>query len=230
MNLAFKAAQGTYVCMVSDDCLLVPGAIKNALAHAERERACGKNIGAVAFYWREWSKEVNYHVAYSLGDHLYVNHGIFLNNALRDVNYVDEENYFFYYGDGDLCLKLWQKGYEVIASPDSYVEHYPHANVGVRTTNYVRYKHDLKNCLKKWEGIFYDPVTHNIGHLEEKPYEDLHNTGEKFRFLHEAVVQENPQLIKPASRIFKVRQQLRWKWHAGVRKIRRWYMVLDRSK
>ena len=31
MNLGFKSAQGKYVCMLSDDCLVVPGAIRNGI-------------------------------------------------------------------------------------------------------------------------------------------------------------------------------------------------------
>ena len=76
---------------------------------------------------------------------MYVNHGLYLNSALKEVNFIDEETFFFYNGDGDLCLKLLQKGYKSVSSPDSYVEHYPHANLGVIKSNHQRQKEDNLN-------------------------------------------------------------------------------------
>lgn len=166
INLGFKCAQGAYVCMLSDDCLVVPGAIKKGIALFDKERAAGRNIGAMAFYWRDFSGDPLYHIGYTLGDRLYVNHGMFLRQALESVGYIDEESFFFYNGDGDLCLKLWHQGYEIIESPDSYIEHYPHANVAVRKTNYDQHRQDLKNYLRKWNGIFYDPKLNNLGKIE----------------------------------------------------------------
>ena len=52
MNLGFKSAQGKYICMLSDDCLVLPGAIINGYKLFESELAKGKKVGAVAFYWR----------------------------------------------------------------------------------------------------------------------------------------------------------------------------------
>ncbi len=224
MNLGFKIAQGKYVCMLSDDCLVVPGAIINGIKDFEASLAQGRKVGAMAFYWRDWTIENPvYHVGCTLGGKMYVNHGMFLNDVLKSVDYCDEETFFFYNGDGDLCLKMWQLGYECIDAPDSYIEHYPHANVDVRKTNYVRFNQDLQNYLKKWDGIFYDLRTHDVGHQIEKVYADPYKTGEQFTFLHEKIVQENPQLIQPATRLTNLQQRLRWKWQAGVRKIRCWY-------
>ena len=151
-----------------------------------------------------------------------MNHGMYLNKALQEVGYCDEERFFFYNGDGDLCLKILQAGYACVDAPDSYIEHYPHANVGVRKTNYVRMSQDLKNYLHKWDGIFYDVRTHDIGRVIEKAFVDPYKTGELFLSLHDQIVRENPKLIKPASRFDKFKQQLRWKWSAVWRKLRCW--------
>jgi GT2 family glycosyltransferase len=220
MNLGFKISQGKYICMLSDDCLVVPGAIKNGIAYFEQLVTSGRKIGAMAFYWRDWSTEKTaYHVGCTLGGKMYVNHGLFLNKALQDVGYCDEETFFFYNGDGDLCLKMWYLNYECIDSPDSYIEHYPHANINVRKTNYVKFKQDLKNYLKKWEGIYYDPLVHDVGRQIEKKYNDPYKTVELFLNLHKHIVQANPKIIKPVSGISKLKQYLRWKWQAGVRKV-----------
>lgn len=217
INLGFKCAQGEYVCMLSDDSLLVPGAVKNGLAHIERLRAEGRKVAAGAFYFRDWSRNDYYQVGHSLGGKLYVNHGLYLRQVLEEVGYADE-GYFFYNGDSDLCLKMWQRGYEVVACPDSYVEHYPHANVEVRSTNYDRFNVDRDRYFKKWEGIYYDLKEHNIGFWEQKTFIDPTNTGAKFERLHEAVVEANPNLTKPPTVMYKVAQRCKWKYEATKRK------------
>ncbi len=219
MNLGFKISQGKYVCMLSDDCLLVPGAIINGYSCFESALNNGKKVGAVAFYFRDWSCDKSYHVGCTLGEKMYVNHGMYLKRALEDVGYIDEQTFFFYNGDGDLCLKMWDKGYEVIDSPDSYVEHYPHANVNVRKTNYAKFKHDLKNYLKKWEDIFYDPQENNLGKIIEKFYADQAKTGEKFLRLHEDVIKRYPSVLKGKSVYKKLLDQVRWKYRGLKRRL-----------
>ncbi|MBY0353708.1 glycosyltransferase [Candidatus Babeliales bacterium] len=219
MNLAFKAAQGEYVCMISDDCVFVPGALKNGCAYFDQQREAGNKLGALAFYWREWSREESYHVGCTLGEKLYVNHGMFLNSALKEIGYIDEETFFFYNGDGDLCLKLWQAGYKVFDAPDSYVEHYPHANVDVRKTNYQKMKDDLNRYLAKWEGVYYDAKLNNLGKIISKIYEDPTNTGACFDFLHQEVLEKHPQVVKGKSLPAKALERLTWKYRGALRKI-----------
>jgi len=220
MNLTFKCAQGKYVCMVSDDCVLVPGAIKNGINYFDQKLGEGVKLGALAFWWREWPKEEEYHVGCTLGEKLYVNHGMYLKQALEDVNYIDEENFFFYNGDGDLCLKIWQKGYEILDAPDSYVEHYPFANVDVRKTNYKKFNADLNNYFKKWEGIFYDPVKNNCGKIIKKYFEDENQTVQKFQALHGSIIKRNPKLLREKTRAGKIKDQIKWKYQALKRKIK----------
>jgi len=219
MNLGFKSAQGKYICMLSDDCLIVPGAIVNGYNVFEQELARDRKIGAVAFYWRNWSQQENYYVGHTLGNKLYVNHGMYLNTALKAVDYIDEETFFFYNGDGDLCLKLWHAGYECIESPDSYIEHYPHANVDVRKTNYQKFNQDLELYLKKWEGIFYDPKLNNLGMYREKAYHDPLKTGELFMTLHVQVLEKYPNINKK-SWIGHAAKTCSWVWKAVKRKVR----------
>ena len=217
INLGFKCAQGEYVCMLSDDSLLIPGAVKNGLTHLELLRVQGKKIGAGAFYFRDWSRNDYYQVGHTLGGMLYVNHGLYLRKALEDVGYADEE-YFFYNGDSDLCLKMWQQGYEVVACPDSYVEHYPHANVDVRSTNYERFNADRDRYFKKWDGIYYSLQEHNIGFWEKKEFTDIANTGQQYECLHQSVLEENPHLTQPPTAIYKFAQRCKWKYESVKRK------------
>lgn len=155
MNLCFKAAQGFYVLMLSDDCLLLPDAVNNGIDHYTRLESAGKKIGGIAFYFRNWPEEDKYYVRKTLGGKLMVNHGIFLKQALEKVNYADEERYIFYKADGDLCLKLWQADYEIIDCPTSFVEHYYDPEESIRHTNNSVLKQDRKMYKKRWEGIYH---------------------------------------------------------------------------
>ena len=183
MNLGFKCAQGKYVCMLSDDCLIVPDAIRNGYDEFEQALAQKRKIGAVAFYWRNWPEMGKYQVGLTLGQKMFVNHGLYLKAALNDVNYIDEDSFAFYHADGDLCLKMWQAGYEVIDSKESFIEHFSHANSAVRKINSEKQKKDWDHYLKKWEGIFYNSEIKNIGgwvYSEKNPDERTVKRYKKF--------------------------------------------------
>lgn len=209
MNLGFKVAQGKYICMVSDDCLLIPGAIKKGLDFFESELAGGHKVGAVAFWWRNWTPDqFDFKVSNFFHDKIYVNHGLYLASALKEVGYVDEENYSFYAGDVDLCLKLLGKGYKCIAAPDSYVEHYPHAGLGVRKKNEALWQQDIQNLLKKWGSIYGVELGICDNH---RPYIDHTKTGEKFKTFE----------YEPAVVMHKTRHQLRWRTKLVVRYVQK---------
>jgi glycosyltransferase involved in cell wall biosynthesis len=175
MNLGFKAAQGKYILMISDDCLLVPSAIQNGVEQFEKMLAKGEKVGAVAFYWRNWPEQKDYWVGLTLGNKMFVNHGLFLREALEEVGWIDEQTYQFYHADGDLCLKLWQAGYQVIDCKTAFVEHYDHIKPS-RISN----AKDWDAYLKKWEGIFYDPQKKNGGGWIYQSYVDPHQSYKQF--------------------------------------------------
>jgi GT2 family glycosyltransferase len=154
MNLGFKIASGKYICMLSDDCLLVPGALRNGHLYFESLLAKKKKIGSVAFYWRNWPEDSTYFVGITLGNTILLNHGLYLRSALEEVGFIDEESYMFYCADGDLCLKLRSRGYGCLDSKDSYVEHFNHANPGARSENEKSANADWQTYVKKWKGIF----------------------------------------------------------------------------
>ena len=155
MNLAFKAAQGKYVLMISDDCLVHPNAMADGVAFAEKELSAGEKLGAVPFYWRNWPEMEQYWVGRILGDHYSVNHGFYLKEALENVGFIEEEELFFYHADGDLCLKIIQAGYEVMPCRSCFIEHYSHANLVVRASNHSTQKQDKEAYLSRWRNIYY---------------------------------------------------------------------------
>ncbi len=182
MNLGFKCAEGKYICMLSDDCLVVPGAILNGFNLAELEISKGINVGAVAFYWRNWPEQKKYWVGKTLGSKIFVNHGLYLTSALNNVNFIDEDSYIFYHADGDLCLKLWDKGYKCIASPDSYIEHFSDANTKIRISNNSHQKKDWETFINKWDKIIYNKNLGHFGSWIEREYIDVYSTYKQFPY------------------------------------------------
>jgi glycosyltransferase involved in cell wall biosynthesis len=154
MNLGFKAATGKYTVMLSDDCLVVPGAIRNAFEQFETELAQHKKVGALAFWWRNWPDMKNYWIGKTLGGKMMVNHGMYLSQALKEVDYIDAENFQFYCGDGDLCLKFWEAGYVVEPAHNSYIEHFLEASPKERKVNTMSSNQDFQNYYAKWGNRF----------------------------------------------------------------------------
>ena len=181
MNLGFKIAQGKYVCMLSDDCLVIPGAIRNGYALAEEQRNAGRNIGAVAFYWRNWPEQQEYWLFHFYGV-LNVNHGLYLRQALVDVDYADEDLYRFYYGDIDLSFKLVQRGYEIIPSETSFVEHYMHTDAKFRAENLALDAHDGECFVRKWREVYGSErfVADNRVRAVSKAFADPADTASRF--------------------------------------------------
>jgi glycosyltransferase involved in cell wall biosynthesis len=196
MNLGFKCAEGQYIVMISDDSLLVPDSIMNGIRHCEFLRQQGQNIGAVAFYWRNWPEQREYWVGLTHGEKMFVNHGLFVREALQRVGWIDEERYRFYYADGDLCLKLWQQGYEVVDCPSSFVEHFSHANLPIRQSNLESEPVDRTVYEERWRGIFFDPSKPNARDWIYLSHEDSTRTAERFtraRNAFSATTPENTQ-------------------------------------
>ena len=180
MNLAFKCAQGKFIVMISDDSLLVPDSIMNGLDYYKRLTGQGRNIGAVAYYFRNWPEQRQYFVRTTIGDKISVNHGMFRRSALEDVGWIEEERYQFYHADSDLSLKLWQRGYEVVDCPRAFVEHFRHANATVRKKNMQSQKSDWSAYVDRWTGVFGNSDKDNSGGWIYSDYQDLNKTINKF--------------------------------------------------
>ncbi len=157
MNLAFKCAQGKYVCMLSDDCLIVPGAIRSGLDEFEQGLRQGRKLGALAFHWRNWPTNRRYFVIRVKGQ-VYVNHGLYLRRALEAAGYINEDDYHFYCADTDLCFRIVQAGYAVEATARALIEHSQHIAVKVRRTNKgkgkERLRHDEAMLQRNWAEFF----------------------------------------------------------------------------
>jgi len=152
MNLGFKCAKGKYICMVSDDCLIVPGSVKNGYELIESKMLNNEKIGGAAFYWRDIPGPDIYWVGELFNSTYLVNHGIFVKSIIEELGYIDESNYKFYYADSDLCLRMNNAGYKILLSGKSFIEHYSHANSRQRKLNSVSVNEDKKYFMDKWSG------------------------------------------------------------------------------
>jgi GT2 family glycosyltransferase len=174
MNLGFRSAQAPLICMLSDDCLVVPGAIRNGLRTFAELSAEGP-IGSVAFWWRDWPVDDTYRVGHAFGDRLFVNHGLFAREALAAVGYIDEEAFGFYHADGDVALRMDAAGYPCVVSRDSYIEHLADANPVVRESNLRTQRRDWESYRERW-GHLGEPARD----WEETAYRDPTDTVHRY--------------------------------------------------
>lgn len=178
INLGFKIAQGKYVCMLSDDCLVIPGAIINGYEFFNKTLSSGIKVGAVAFFWRDWPLMSSYAVHTHFGM-INVNHGLFLRSALVEAGYADEDTYSFYYGDVDLTSQLMRLGYRIIPCNSAFIEHFLHANLKTRASNLGVAHQDKINFIEKWKN---DSGLSDYIHWDEEEskiigeHEDIYHT------------------------------------------------------
>ena len=199
MNLGFKCAQGKYICMLSDDCLVIPGAIRHGYAEFEQLLTEGKNIGALAFYWRNWPEYARYFVMRA-GAQIFVNHGIYLKAALEAVNYLDETHYLFYCADADLCFRLARAGYLTVATDRSLIEHYSHANMPSRKSNKPVGERDFAQFKARWgEWLEHHAADEIFSFLESAQVPDDQVASEGFGAYHRKLMRKKSfkQKLRP---------------------------------
>ncbi len=92
-----------------------------------------------------------------------VNHGLFLREAVERVGWIDDKRYDFYCADGDLALKIWHAGYEIVACSDALLEHFERVDPNIREQNLAGLNHDWDSYIERWRGIYYDPDAPCIG-------------------------------------------------------------------
>jgi glycosyltransferase involved in cell wall biosynthesis len=163
MNLGFKCAEGRYICLISDDSVIHPDTLANGVRRFDREVANGRRLGALAFYWRSWPEEKKYRVSSTLGNNAMVNHGLFLREAVEQVGWIDDKRYDFYCADGDLALKIWHAGYEIVACDEALLEHFERVDPYIRKQNLTGLNTDWTSYVDRWKGIYYDPAQPSIG-------------------------------------------------------------------
>jgi GT2 family glycosyltransferase len=139
---------------MTDDAIVVPGAIMHAYCHFEARLKVGEKLGALAFYNNDWPVRKKYVGDITSNGVPIAHYGLFLTQALQDVGYLDED-YYFYSVDDDLSFKLWHKGWKV-ESHKSFICHCAHANFRSRLLNTEKALEDKKRFYSKWSGVLLD--------------------------------------------------------------------------
>jgi len=178
INLLLKCAKGKYVCWMTDDAIIVPGAILNAYSYFEERLKTGERLGALAFYNNDWPIKKKYLGDITLNGIPIAHYGLFLRQALEEVGYYDED-YYFYSVDDDMSCKLWQKGWKV-ESYKAFICHCAHANLGARISNTEKALEDKKRFYFKWNGLLFDANEDVRNDWKEVEISDDTNVGRKF--------------------------------------------------
>jgi glycosyltransferase involved in cell wall biosynthesis len=126
MNIGFKYAHAPYIVMVSDDLILAPGCLQKGYDEMEQHHKNGEQIGAGAFYFREYPRHKYYRVGLLPKGYIALNHGFYVKEALEAVNYLDGENYNFYAADGDVIMRMNEVGWKSIPLNNCFAEHLCH--------------------------------------------------------------------------------------------------------
>ncbi|MFH6999045.1 glycosyltransferase family 2 protein [Flavobacterium sp. FlaQc-57] len=129
MNIAFKSAKSPWIVMVSDDLILAKGALQKGYDLLVDKVNKGEKIGGGAFYFREYPRHDFYRVGLLPKGYININHGFYNKEALEDVNYIEENEFNFYCADGDLIMRLNDKGWKTIPLEDSFANHLVHKPV-----------------------------------------------------------------------------------------------------
>ena len=166
MNIAFRAARSDNILMISDDCCLLPGAVKAGLERIRAAREARLKVGGCAFYFRNWPAEPRYYVQRTLGGNMMVNHGLYSKQALEDIGFANEDDYVFYKADTDLSLRLWRAGYAIIDSPASVCEHYVGIAEALRESNNAVMEYDREQMRRFWPELVDGETVRKMGKIE----------------------------------------------------------------
>ena len=154
LALGVKAARGTYICRLSDDSLIVPGAIVNGLDLFDEMREQDIKLGGIGFYFRNYPAQRRYAVPVQLGT-LAIKHGLFLNSAIKEVGYDGTVEHPAH-ANADLCLSLKAAGYKLITSKASFVEHYTDTSDQSPSAAETAPPQDQQDrFVDKWKGVVF---------------------------------------------------------------------------
>jgi GT2 family glycosyltransferase len=166
MNIGFRAASAPLVAMISDDCFLLPGSTRAALARITAATASGLKVGGCAYYFRNWPQDARYYVQRTLAGNLMVNHGIYTRQALSAVGYANETDYAFYKADTDLSLSIWKAGFVIIDCNEAYCEHFLSPKEAARIGNNAMMDYDRRMMHARWPGLIRSELTKKMGRIE----------------------------------------------------------------
>ena len=148
MNHGFIHAVGKWIMYASDDIVLHPLACTFAM-HMCKDA----DTGGISFLHRNtiqdyegFFKEYGYDL---YGGRPFINFGLVRKDAFKDVKGFDE-TLTFYAGDTDLCWQIIKKGYNIVPSHYSLVEHINIEDATKISNSGENYRIDTYTFYKKW--------------------------------------------------------------------------------
>jgi GT2 family glycosyltransferase len=91
---------------------------------------------------------------------------LFLRSALQQIGWADEDTYDFYKADGDMSLRLWEAGYEIVDCPGAFMEHYFDPEEEKRVANSATMQKDRAAYSTRWSQLLQgNEPTRSMGKL-----------------------------------------------------------------
>ena len=129
MNIAFKYSSADWIVMLSDDLLLEKGCLELGYNELTKRTNEGEKIGGGAFYFREYPRFNYYRVIVLPSKFVNINHGFYNRQAIKEINYFDEETFNFYCADGDLAMRLNNSNWKTVDLLNCFSNHLVHKPV-----------------------------------------------------------------------------------------------------
>jgi len=152
MNFLLSKATGCYIMYASDDITFDPGSLASAVATMD---AAGELCCGVAMAYRnvtaknEWK---DFGVDLTLGRQILINYGLLRKEQVIEVGGFSHA-YQFYCADGDLCLKLLQRGRVILPEFNARVVHND-VQDKLKVTNIRAADADIALFNATWEPVF----------------------------------------------------------------------------
>lgn len=149
-NYLFSKARGRWGMYASDDITFSEGCFNNALHFLD---AMSPSVAGGIFFYRnmnatdrEWEE---FGIDFTFSRMLLLNYGMVRISDFRAVGGLDE-SYRFYCADGDLCLKLYQRGRDIVPVPGCLVVH-NNIHDAQKLLNAAAADEDIRLYRKSWE-------------------------------------------------------------------------------
>jgi len=153
MNFLLSRATGRYMMFASDDIVLSPGSLAEAVAVGDAAgAACGgvamayRNVSATDGPWRDFGVDL------TLGRQILVNYGLLRTDQAMAVGGFSHA-YQFYCADGDLCFKLRQAGKVILPAFAAQVTHNDLQDK-LKAANFAAADQDIALYRSLWEPVF----------------------------------------------------------------------------
>jgi len=155
-NAGFRAATGTYLAAINDDCRLMPHTIANAVRFLQAP--AHDRIGMAAFFhdspvqrniYAEITVEGIRYVVCHVRGLCYANFGLARRSLYERLGYYDQR-YFMYGADPDFSLKVWHEAKLIVAPcPGALVRHAEFADERAADER-ARQDDDNRKLFEKW--------------------------------------------------------------------------------